>query len=704
MADVSIVLRARDIASPSAKRLRLEIERLAKSSGSASVSFERLGSTSGRLRSQFTALRGLVAGVGAAFIAREWIQAINTMQNLENRLRLVTDSTQELAAAQNTVIDIARRTRTDLAATGTIYGRIALASQELGLSAGRTARLVETVNKAVAISGSTTAEATGGLIQFSQALASNRLSGEELRSVLENIPALGQLIADGLGVGRGELRRLGEAGELTADQVIAALERMEGRADDLFGQIAPTIAQEFTLLVNELTLLFGRDSSLGIAISGTLQLLTDFLRLINQIEATGELGSLRRNLAADQAELAALERTRDEAESLGVELTGGLSEAQEQRLLALPGIIATTTKRIEELTNARDKAAEAADRESKANQQAASDAKLVAQRAIEAQANLNRILFDGPDFASPDSIADISRVIINNREQQERELRDLITRLNARGGDVVPDDFGGQGSTIGEKLFGERYDVQLEEELNKIRGNLTEFQLELANIFENADTTGLNQLSDGFLGLADSIQESVNASLKAGDSFSEFARRVGGTIAQSLAAALAEFATISAIAFGISTFFGPQAGGAFLTAYYNRQGGFGGGLANSFSGGGGLSGQAAGNLADRAHNGGLITSGGVRRLAGLRSDEVPIIAQTGERVIPRGGSAGGTTVVVEQRERRNRFQQDIEVERQRAANGEQEVIRIVANSMQSGAVGNAARQRFGLQDRLSGRA
>ena len=70
-----------------------------------------------------------------------------------------------------------------------------------------------------------------------------------------------------------------------------------------------------------------------------------------------------------------------------------------------------------------------------------------------------------------------------------------------------------------------------------------------------------------------------------------------------------------------------------------------------------------GLLAGIFHGGGTVGAGGGSRMvspavfagaprmhsggvAGLRSDEVPAILQTGERVLPRGASAGGTNVVV----------------------------------------------------------
>ena len=51
---------------------------------------------------------------------------------------------------------------------------------------------------------------------------------------------------------RGELRRLGEQGALTAEAVTTALERVAGRVAEDFAQLPLTTGQAITLLRNQL--------------------------------------------------------------------------------------------------------------------------------------------------------------------------------------------------------------------------------------------------------------------------------------------------------------------------------------------------------------------------------------------------------------------------------------------------------------------
>ncbi|MDF7383496.1 tape measure protein, partial [Proteus mirabilis] len=101
---------------------------------------------------------------------------------LQNRLKLVTESSVELNKATQAVYDIAQKTYQSLDATAQVYQRFADNADRLGLSQQKVAELTGTVSKAVAISGASATAAQAALTQFGQALASGQLRGEELNS------------------------------------------------------------------------------------------------------------------------------------------------------------------------------------------------------------------------------------------------------------------------------------------------------------------------------------------------------------------------------------------------------------------------------------------------------------------------------------------------------------------------------------------
>ncbi|OBL06345.1 tape measure protein, partial [Acinetobacter baumannii] len=153
----------------------------------------------------------------------------------------------------------------------------------LNLTMDDTARLTETVSKAVAISGASAEAADAALVQFGQALASGTLRGEELNSVMEQTPALAKAIAKGMGITVGELRSVAAEGKITSQEIVKALKNVQDEVDALFAKTDITIGQSLTLLNNEITKFVGeagKGSGAAQALSGSIQLLANNLNLI----------------------------------------------------------------------------------------------------------------------------------------------------------------------------------------------------------------------------------------------------------------------------------------------------------------------------------------------------------------------------------------------------------------------------------------
>ncbi|WP_163748726.1 phage tail tape measure protein [Proteus mirabilis] len=205
-----------------------------------------------------SALFARFASVTASALSiHQVINYADSWTELQNRLKLVTESSVELNKATHAVYDIAQKTYQSLGATAQVYQRFADNADRLGLSQQKVAELTETVSKAVAISGASATAAQAALTQFGQALASGQLRGEELNSVMEQTPALAKAIADGMGVSVGELRKKAQDGEMTIEKVIQALERAADSVDKKFATSVTTVSQGFTNLQSAITKFIG---------------------------------------------------------------------------------------------------------------------------------------------------------------------------------------------------------------------------------------------------------------------------------------------------------------------------------------------------------------------------------------------------------------------------------------------------------------
>ena len=192
----------------------------------------------------------LLINQGLAPMAQATVRAADAVTTLQNSLKLATGSAQAAAQAYEELFGIAQRSRVSFTELGGTFASISRAGSELGISQARLLSVTEAIGNAMTIGGGSAQSMNAALIQLSQGLASGTLRGDELNSVMEQAPRLAQALADGLGITRGELRKLGEAGEITAVKVIEAL---EGQAAVLKGEVAGatlTVSQAFTMLSN----------------------------------------------------------------------------------------------------------------------------------------------------------------------------------------------------------------------------------------------------------------------------------------------------------------------------------------------------------------------------------------------------------------------------------------------------------------------
>ncbi|MDV7365849.1 tape measure protein [Acinetobacter baumannii] len=310
-------------------------ERNARNLGNELVSIERKGEFASKSMDSLSvatrALAGHMAGlvtVGAA------ISKMDTYTGLQNRLKLVTNNQSELNKATEDTFRIAQKTYSAWDSVLQVYQRFSDNAKTLNLTMDDTARLTETVSKAVAISGASAQAADAALVQFGQALASGTLRGEELNSVMEQTPALAKAIAQGMGITVGELRSVAAEGKITSQEIVKALRNVESDVDALFAKTDITIGQSLTLLNNEITKFVGeagKGSGAAQTLAEGIQILGNNLNLIINGAIVAGVGLITKAIAtktiAIQASIVAsaqqraanLAETQSQVQLLGVE-------------------------------------------------------------------------------------------------------------------------------------------------------------------------------------------------------------------------------------------------------------------------------------------------------------------------------------------------------------------------------------------------
>lgn len=218
-----------------------------------------IGQSALTVRRSLGFLRAALVVVASASILQQFVQFADTLTLVRNRITLVTNTTRELNAVQAELFRISQETGTSLEASAQLFNRLARSTTDLNLTYQQLLDLTRGINQALIVSGATSQEARAGLIQFAQGLAAGTLRGDELRSVVEQLPALADAIGARFGIAGGELIAFAKAndGVLLTREVIAAVQAGLVDFQQQFEEVDITIAQGLQRVENALQLFIG---------------------------------------------------------------------------------------------------------------------------------------------------------------------------------------------------------------------------------------------------------------------------------------------------------------------------------------------------------------------------------------------------------------------------------------------------------------
>ena len=208
------------------------------------------GAVSEIASSQFGAVAGPAAAAAAAVtVGREIIDLGDQYTSLTNKIKASTESEAEAIRIRERLFKTANDARVPVEALTNLYAQARIATKDLGTSQGELIRVSELLSKATRGVGETNRSA--GLQQFGQALTKGKLQAEELMSIMENIPKVGVLLAQGMGMTVGELRKAAEAGKVGTQEMLDAIQKMGPAIEQEFAKSAGTSAESWAVFKNQ---------------------------------------------------------------------------------------------------------------------------------------------------------------------------------------------------------------------------------------------------------------------------------------------------------------------------------------------------------------------------------------------------------------------------------------------------------------------
>ncbi|MFA2885439.1 tape measure protein [Acinetobacter pittii] len=260
-------------AERNARNLGNELNSIEKNGDFATKSMDRMSVAT-------RSLAGYMAGVVTIGSA---ISKMDLYTGINNKLKLVTNSQEELNQAMDDTFEIAQRSASSWGAVNDVYSKYMSNAKTLNLTQEQTAKLTEITSKAVAISGSNAESASAALFQYGQALDGGVLRAEEFNSLVDGAGGLLNAMAKGLGITRGELRQMMLDGQLTGEVITKALLKAGDSVEELYGKTDKTISQSLEMLSNGITKFVGetgQGSGAAETLAGSIQILAKNLDLI----------------------------------------------------------------------------------------------------------------------------------------------------------------------------------------------------------------------------------------------------------------------------------------------------------------------------------------------------------------------------------------------------------------------------------------
>jgi tape measure domain-containing protein len=203
-----------------------------------------------QLETAFAGLGVAVAGINALNIAKDFFATANAADTAQRRIKMVSTGLDDYRLVLQTARNASAKfglSQTEAAnAVADIYTRL----RPVGFGLSEINAIYEGFNTAVKLSSVEAGAASSAFLQLSQGLGSGTLQGDELRSVLEQMPSIAQAIAREMNVTVGSIKKLGSEGKITSEVMVRALDRIRTEGADKLAVAMDTPQQKIVALNN----------------------------------------------------------------------------------------------------------------------------------------------------------------------------------------------------------------------------------------------------------------------------------------------------------------------------------------------------------------------------------------------------------------------------------------------------------------------
>ncbi|MCV9997683.1 tape measure protein [Pararhizobium sp. YC-54] len=322
---------------------------LASGSSRATKAMERDAlRSSTRVSQAFNSVTGRIGDFGKAFAAglvttaglKAAQELVDTATRIENALKVAGLSGKDLTAVYDSLYESAQKNAAPIESLATLYSRLSLTQKELGVSQAELLDFTDQISLALRVGGTSATEASGSLLQLSQALGGGVVRAEEFNSILEGTPTIAQAAAAGLEEAGGSVARLRSLvvdGKVSSEAFFRAFEAGASTLEAKVASSEMTVSQQFVRLQNVLIDTAGKmddATSASKIMGGALQDLAGFVQGFGAVVA---------------------DMSKSDLGAFVSWMAGGIEKINEFKnaLGGIPGILAAVSKANQDVFNGR---------------------------------------------------------------------------------------------------------------------------------------------------------------------------------------------------------------------------------------------------------------------------------------------------------------------------------------------------------------
>jgi len=198
-------------------------KKILEASGQTDKFNKKLEATGASATKASSGLGKLIGTVVSLAAIKKGIDIVDEYTNTAARLALINDKLQTQTELQNKIYAAANRSRGAYSDMADAVAKMGLLAKDAFTSNDELIAFTELVQKSFKVAGADTATQQSAMRQLAQAMASGRLQGDELVSIMENAPIIYGAIAKYMGKTTGELKELSSEGAITSDIIKNAM-------------------------------------------------------------------------------------------------------------------------------------------------------------------------------------------------------------------------------------------------------------------------------------------------------------------------------------------------------------------------------------------------------------------------------------------------------------------------------------------------